>query len=295
MISKNSLRIPCELKQEGDFVKITTLIENNPDQENSLCFEHGLSMLIETEDKKILFDTGKSGDFLKNAETLCCDMKNLDYLVISHGHYDHSGGVTALLKTLTDTTTLVVGASFFEPKYRKEQEGTYRFNGNSFQEKDFLLKHVQISKITKKMEYLTEQILIFSGFEKSNDFEKTDPSFCLKENNVYVQDNFQDEIVMGTITKLGLVVITGCSHAGIVNILDAIAAVTKIPIYAVIGGTHLIAADDERIEKTIKAMKRLNIKKIAVSHCTGETAIYKLKDAFGADFIVNHTGNIIII
>ncbi len=276
-------------------MKIITLIENNPDIENRLCFEHGLSMLIEVEEKRILFDTGKSGDFIKNAKTLGCDLHNLDYLVISHGHYDHSGGIPTMLQKMDRIPSLVVGYNFFEPKYKKNGENEYKYNGNSFQESEISSHNIIIHKVNTTVEYLTDHIMIFSGFAKSNKFEKVDASFYLKENNLYSKDEFKDEIALGIITDKGLVVVVGCSHVGIVNILEAITVNMKMPIYAVIGGTHLIAADDDRIEETVKALKRLNIKMMAVSHCTGERGIQQIKEAFGDNFIMNNTGNIIEI
>ena len=276
-------------------MKIITLIENNPDTENRLCFEHGLSMLIEVEEKRILFDTGKSGDFIKNAKTLGCDLQNLDYLVISHGHYDHSGGFPSMLQELDKIPTVVVGNTFFKPKYRKTGENEYKFNGNSFQERDITDHKIKIYKVDNTIEYLTDHIIIFGSFSKSNKFETVDSSFYLKEDDLYSQDEFKDEIAVGIITDKGLVVMVGCSHLGIVNILDAIVASIEIPIYAVVGGTHLIAADDDRIVETVKALKRLNIKMVAVSHCTGESGIQQIKEAFGDNFIMNQTGNIIEI
>ena len=96
-------------------------------------------------------------------------------------------------------------------------------------------------------------------------------------------------------TGKGLVVIVGCSHVGIVNILSSIYEKTGIPIYAVIGGTHLIEADELRMQKTIDAFRAMNIKFIAVSHCTGEEGIKRIQQEFSDEFIYNNTGNVIVI
>ena len=96
-------------------LKITTLIENNPDEQGQLLFEHGLSLYIETAGKNILFDTGESGNFIQNAKSLNKNLNTLDYCVISHGHYDHSGGVEKFLKYVDQVPQFVVGEEFFKP------------------------------------------------------------------------------------------------------------------------------------------------------------------------------------
>ena len=100
---------------------------------------------------------------------------------------------------------------------------------------------------------------------------------------------------MGLITKQGLVVIVGCAHIGIVNILKTIADRVNIPIYAVIGGTHLIEADEVRIKRTIDALKEMKLQFVAVSHCTGEQGIRLISQELSEQFIYNNTGNVIVI
>ena len=100
-------------------LRITTLIENNQDAQKSLCYEHGLSMFIETDGKQILFDTGQTGDFLKNAKLLNKDLTALDYIIMSHGHYDHSGGFRTLVGEAGKISQLIVGDEFFKPKLPK--------------------------------------------------------------------------------------------------------------------------------------------------------------------------------
>lgn len=94
-------------------LKITTLIENMADAEEKLEFEHGFSLWIETENKKILFDTGQTGAFVENAEKLGIDLSETDAVVLSHGHYDHTGGVPALCKRLQRKTPFYTGKEFF--------------------------------------------------------------------------------------------------------------------------------------------------------------------------------------
>ncbi len=276
-------------------LKITTLIENNPDDKKELINEHGLSLFIEADEINILFDTGQTGDFIKNAKILKKDLNCLDYIVISHGHYDHSGGLIKLVNILNKYPKLLVGEEFFKPKYKMTDEQIYKYIGNEFDEKDILNQSISLKKVDEDIFYITDKIMVFHHFARNNDFENRNEKFYIIENNISTHDDFDDEIALAIITAKGLVVIVGCSHPGVVNILNTIEQRTGIPIYAVIGGTHLVDADERRLQKTADALRGLNIKLIAVSHCTGEEGIKKIQHEFSEEFIYNNTGNVMVI
>jgi 7,8-dihydropterin-6-yl-methyl-4-(beta-D-ribofuranosyl)aminobenzene 5'-phosphate synthase len=274
-------------------LKITTLIEDNSSDDIKLYNEHGLSLYMEIDGMKILFDTGKSGDFIKNAETLNIDLNKLDYVLISHGHYDHSGGFRKLVDETSNSYKLIVGEGFFNNKYGTIELDNYKYLGNSF-EKVFIHKNnIAIKYIKQDIYYITENIMVFTNFKRNNDFELPNKRFQIKQDGKYVLDDFCDEIVLVLKGKSGLFVIVGCSHIGIVNILENIIERTGLPIYGIIGGTHLVEADEQRLNKTIDFLKEKDIKIIAVSHCTGEKAAEEIKRQFGGRFLYNNTGNII--
>lgn len=273
--------------------KVITLIENNADDNNTLFNEHGLSIYVEVDEMKILFDTGKSGDFIKNAEKLNVDLSNIDHLLLSHGHYDHSGGFKKLVDSIGNSFKLIVGEGFFNKKYKLMDDNTYRYNGNPFNEDYINEKNIDFKYIKEDITYINENIIIFSNLKRSNDFELSNKLFRIKKDENYILDNFSDEIVLAVKIEQGLMVILGCSHIGIVNILETIIKRTGMPIYGVIGGSHLIEADEERLNKTIEFLKENNIKIIAMCHCTGEDAVEKIKNEFKDKFIYNNSGNII--
>lgn len=276
-------------------VRITTLIENQMSERPELFYEHGLSLFIETMSGMYLFDTGQSGDFIENAKSLGKDLHKLDAVILSHGHYDHTGGVKRLLLELSKSTKIFVGSEFFEKKYKYIADDEYKYIGNAFTESDLSKDGQMVCKIEGYSFRLSHDITIFHHFKKRNSYETIPDKFVLKRPEGYVPDGFPDEISLGIKTSKGLVVVVGCSHVGVVNIVSDIQRRTGEMIYALIGGTHLVDADKSRRDKTIQAFKELRIQKVAVSHCTGEEGIKELRNSFKEEFILNNTGNTIVI
>lgn len=275
-------------------VKITTLIENSVKEKSLLHSEHGLSFYIQADDINIIFDTGQSGSFVENANKLNVDLKRIDYVILSHGHYDHTGGFTTLVKEAGNSFKLIAGEKFFNNKYKYDGI-KYTCIGNSFNKNYLEENKISIKYINEDTFNISNNILVASNFERKTDFEKIKDRFLIKLDNNYEKDDFSDEIVLAIKLQQGLLVVLGCSHVGIVNILESLIERTGMPIYGVIGGTHLVEADDLRVDETIKYLREKDIKLIGVSHCTGEKAIEKLKDNFKDRFLEVNTGEIIEI
>lgn len=273
-------------------LKITTLIENMPDDAGNLEFEHGFSVLIEQEGNRVLFDTGQTGAFVKNAEHLGLNLETLDAVVLSHGHYDHTGGVPTLLENLKRKTPFYIGREFFLPKYKRLEDGSYKYNGYPFPQELLMGKNspAEVHMVEDDVTVLSETMVLFKNFSRVTDFEKINLKFYIKTDTGYEPDLFADEIALGIITEDGLVLVVGCSHVGIVNILEHVKQKMNLPVAAVLGGTHLVEAEEIRLTKTVEALKAHNIKKIAVSHCTGEEGIKRLWKEFPEAFVLNNTG-----
>jgi 7,8-dihydropterin-6-yl-methyl-4-(beta-D-ribofuranosyl)aminobenzene 5'-phosphate synthase len=274
-------------------MKITTLIENKSGDKEDLYTEHGLSVYIEVDGKNILFDTGQSGNFIDNADRLDIDLKNLDYVIISHGHCDHSGGFERLIKEINPDIKLYLGNGFFDKKYNLRQSGEYEYLGNPF-DKSFLKKNnIYTQYINDDITNVTESLLIFTNFNRKEEYENINQSMYIKEDDKYKKDMFLDEISIGIKTDKGLVVIVGCSHVGIVNILDTIIQRTRMKIYALIGGTHLITEDEEKIDILIEYLKEKDVKLIGACHCTGKQGETMLSQQLEENFINNNTGDVL--
>jgi len=257
-------------------LKITTLVEDNPGEHKALIHEHGLSFFIEKDDCRILFDTGQSGAFLSNAGQLNIDLGRLDYVVLSHGHYDHSGGFRVLTEKTTHFT-LFTGQGFFDKKYGVS-DTTCEFLGNNFDETFLSFKEIDHQFIHEPLKEISPGVYILSDFPRIHDDEVINPRFKILKNGTFHQDLFEDEIVIAVDTPRGLVVLLGCSHPGMKNMLDAAAGLLQKPVYAVLGGTHLVEAPKNSLDVSMDYLKNDTIQIIGVSHCTGQAATDRLED-----------------
>lgn len=283
-------------------MKITTLIENVQDDKKELKSEHGLSMFIETKDYNILFDTGKSGDFIDNAHKLNVDLKNIDILVLSHAHYDHCGGVKRLLEDYDIKPKLIVSEHFFEKSNRYYySDGTlksdfskiigYNDVGINFDEAYIRSKGITIDFVKNNVLKISDEIFVFSNFNKKYNIEKINENMKVKIGDKYIIDQFEDEIALGVKTSKGIVILLGCSHPGFLNMISTIGETFNEKVYAIIGGSHLVEADDSRIKKSIEYLNKLDIEMIGLSHCTGEKSVNEIsKNCRG--FFYNKTGTI---
>lgn len=274
-------------------MKITTLIENEAGHNKELKNEFGLSLFIEDEDISLIFDTGKSGDFIFNAQKLQIPLNNTKHVVLSHSHFDHTGGIRKLVDTFNNKFTLHISKTFFEEKHRITGV-IHEFLGNNFNEKYILDKGININYIDTDEFKLSKNITLFTNFKSLNNFETPTRYYFRKIYDDYILDSMEDELVLGIDTSKGLLIVCGCSHIRIANIVENIKCRTQKKIYGIIGGLHLSKASDERIEKVLKYFDECNIEFFGVSHCTGEKVTKILRES-KKNFIYNNTGNTIII
>lgn len=301
--------------------KLTTLIENHADKEEKFMCEHGLSILIESVNQeqpfRLLMDTGQSGLFCENAVKMGISLKNLNALLISHAHYDHAGGVKKLIEEVA-IKKMYVGKDFFHGKYYEKKDGTLKNIGIAFSREELECRGISVYEMKENTQTIFPGVTLYRNFERTVKYELLNPHFFIKKEegeyaniccvdkeisqittdeigDMYMNDYFTDEIAVALDTAKGLVVIVGCSHPGIMNILTTIERRSGKKICGVVGGTHLMEADEERLKKTITGLKERNINFIAVSHCTGEDNLERIKEIFEKKFIFNCTGNVIMI
>lgn len=265
-----------------DELKITVLSENTVGVPMGLTGEWGLAMLVETAGMKILFDTGEKGGLLNNAATLGIELKSVDALVMSHGHYDHSGGMQAFL-SLRGQLPVYVHPDFFTPHYGNPDKP--RFIGVPFC-KELLTGLGANFILTREPRELMPGVWISGEIPRKTDFEKIDRGlFCLDHNGRKVPDALLDDMSLFCVVPGGLVIILGCAHAGLVNIIEHARAVTGVSkVFGIIGGTHLGPAPFAQQEATINFLQDLQLQLLAPNHCTGQPVMAWLAGVFGPRF-----------
>lgn len=251
-------------------ISITALMDNKPTEHKALIAEHGLSLYVEYNGRRILFDCGSGANPQHNAHRLGVDLKNLDAVILSHSHYDHAAGFRDLTENGLGSSQLYTGPNFFEPKYA--QNGVRYTNLACGFEKNFLEDH-QISHCeVRGQEEIYPGVWLISGFPRIHAFETIPERFVRRTENGFVVDDFADEVCMALEVEGGLVVLVGCSHPGILNMMTQVSAQLKKPIRAVFGGTHLVEADAQRIDTTVSRLQEMGLEIFGLSHCSGDAA-----------------------
>ena len=253
-------------------LKIITLVENTTNT-RGLVAEHGLSFWIEFGKKRILFDTGQGNTIRHNSEKLGIRIEDADAVVLSHGHYDHTGGLCQLLKP-TGKLKLFAHPAAFGNKYSKHQDGSVHDAGIQS-----ACKNVNETETEAKLNLNEVPIEIFAGFNltgvipRLTEYEETGGMFFTDEKCNSIDPLIDDQAAFIE-TSQGIVVILGCAHSGVINTLNYVRRLTNNrPIHSVIGGMHLVSAGNVRIGKTIWELKKLGLKYLMPAHCTGFPAM----------------------
>ncbi len=250
-------------------IEIRTLLDNVGTEHKSLTAKHGLSMFVRTDSLKLVFDCGPDATAVNNARLMDTPIQTADYVILSHSHYDHSGGYPDFVRNQVKGT-LYTGPDYFEPKYAFDGV-KYTYLGAGFDEQ-FLAENQIVHKVCRGTVQLSKDCWIFADFPRTHAFETIPSRFVRGTLPGAETDDFSDEICLVLDTSKGLVVVVGCSHPGILNMLTHIHNTLQKPIYAVLGGTHLVEADEQRIDQTIAEMKNMGLHIIGLSHCSGEKA-----------------------
>jgi len=260
-------------------LRIITLVENSATRAGLLA-EHGLAYWIEADGTRILFDTGQGEALLPNARQLGIDPISADLLVLSHGHFDHAGALDQVLPPSWQGP-IYLHPDALEPKYACRPPAPPRDIGIPPEPRQALLARRQDMVWTASTVELVPGVHVTGEVPRQNDQEDTGGPFFLDEAGT-CPDPLKDDQALFVDTSQGTVVISGCAHSGIVNILDHVAEQTGAhPIHAVLGGTHLVSADSSRLAFTVEAFRRHKVDRLVAVHCTGRQASHYLWSHLG--------------
>lgn len=269
-------------------MEIRVLVENVV-YNQGLYGEHGLSFLVKEDGIKILFDTGQTDNIIKNMSAFQEKIEDIDYIVLSHGHYDHTGGLQYILEKNKTAKVLLKRAALDEKvstSTGKERDISFPMRNNY---KDYPNEFIFVEDSYE----ISENIKITAKIEKKYEFEDDEKKLFVRKEKLE-KDEFDDELFMTIKNGERLNVFTGCAHSGIINILQTAMAVNKMnKIGSIIGGTHLKGKSDERIIQTLKELEKINFLNMYVCHCTGIEEYVYLKSKFGNKVDYACTGKII--
>lgn len=269
-------------------MRVLTLVENHENKNRmDLASEHGLSFLIENQGHTFMSDVGQSDNFAENAAKMGVDISNVEALAISHHHYDHGGGLGRFFEENESATIYLRHVTNVDYVAVDNAEGV----------RDIGLDKALLADQYKRIVPITENRTIHPGFHLLVDIPgdyptpRGDQRLKIKEGREMRPDPFEHELVTVVEGETGLVLLTGCAHNGVLNMIAAVRrALPGKPILAVIGGFHLHHETPHRVHEIADSLLSMDIPAIYSGHCTGEEAMAILQDVLGSRMHPLYTG-----
>ncbi len=275
--------------------RVIVLCENTAGPALGVLGEHGFAVLIERGSESILFDTGQGHTIVHNAACLKKDLSRTGRVALSHGHYDHTGGLKHVLQ-LTGPVNVYAHPAIFTERFaaiKKDTETAYRNVG-------IAVEQAGLEALGARFVFNTSFTEIDTGIYLTGEvpritvFEKNDRRLVIQQDGRSAQDIILDDQSLVIESAGGLAVILGCAHSGVINTLNHITAqLPGKPIHTVIGGTHIGFLSGAQLKKTIEQLKQFDLKRFGASHCTGLAPAMKLMQAFGKKFFFANAGSVV--
>jgi 7,8-dihydropterin-6-yl-methyl-4-(beta-D-ribofuranosyl)aminobenzene 5'-phosphate synthase len=279
----NLIAHPIGIMVKG--LKLRVVVENSASMDDPRIWgQHGLCLFLEAdlgaESMRILSDTGTSPELtLHNADALNLDLSKLGLIFLSHGHYDHTGGLIGILNRMNKRVPVLAHPDIFTPKLKAQP--FLKFIGPPF-------SSAEAEDAGAVMLYSSSPVVLAPGLMTTGEIGRKEPfenveGFLTVKDGLYSQDTIpDDQAIIANIEGKGLAVIAGCAHAGIINTIKHAQKIMGVEdLYAVIGGFHLRSAGEARIASTTEALLGLDPEIVRPGHCTGTKAICRLMEVLG--------------
>ncbi len=272
-------------------ISATVICENCVFNPPGALAEEGLSIFMETDRGNFLLDTGTGKTLVNNALVLGLDLRSIKGIIISHHHYDHTGGLGPVLD-LKGAVDIYAHPDLFKESYNNKREKV-PYIGVPYPQ-PLLEGKGAMFKFSNEFRQIESGMWLTGEVPRRTDYERGDKNQVVKSNEGYVKDNLLDDQSVVIETEKGLFIILGCCHSGIINTLSYIVQkMGQRHIYAVIGGTHLGPVSDEQRRKSIYALKAFDIERLGVSHCTRLETASQLASEFGDRFFFCNVGTVV--
>ncbi len=272
-------------------MKLTCLVDNAVQSGSGLWGEHGLAYLVEAAGRWILYDTGQSGTvLLHNLKQLGVDPASLDAIAISHAHYDHTGGLPALLPHLRPGIPLFANPDLFRERFSRRDDGSARRIGLPLSREE-LAAHFEL-KLSPEPQEIAPGVWTTGEIGERTEFEGRSKGHLMAEGEALVPDAYRDDMALvlrSPLTETGaghagdrLTLLCGCCHAGLLNTLAHVARIFPQPVALIVGGLHLAGVAERDLQRACEALRHMpTLERVYASHCTGETAFLALAQALG--------------
>ena len=275
--------------------RATTISENSVFAvPRGMLGEWGLSVLLQRDGRKVLLDTGGKIAAAHNGDLLGIAWNEIDAMVLSHGHYDHTGGLLDVLPRIGKRIRVIAHPDVFADKVAQyTPTSTPLYIGIPYKRAELEALGADFH-LTSEPVWLSENVVTSGEVPMITDFESIDPGLCVRVNGDVVPDPLRDDQAIFVKTSRGLLVILGCAHRGIINTLHHARKVTGVEtIHCVIGGTHLLRASELQMEMTVAMLREFGVERLGVSHCTGMPAAIRLAQEFSPGFFFNNSGSVV--
>ena len=281
-------------------MQLTVLVDDSRNSAKpEITAKHGLSLFIKLKVGRrivnLLMDTGPSADIvLKNAQKLGIDLRKVDFIVLSHGHYDHTGGLLGVLKYIDKKVPVILHPEALEPKFVVKKKRLKKvgvpFPISELGESRCVLSLNRWPSSIMPGVWVSGEIKRISPFEKVKGFKVRYGGKLLRDNML------DDQALFVKVKDKGLVVVSGCAHAGLINTIKQARRITGSDgLYAVVGGFHLAGASARRIKATVDELHKADVKFVMPCHCTGKKAISKFVEALGEKCQKIRTGDLVVV